>query len=138
MQYNGIYKNSNVGYIRAKKHNSPFFASPECGFSRQCVALLAKYDARYGHFDILSDEQVRQGLKEYSKWPTYPQLYVDGQLLGGLDILKEMDEAGELAEALPKEETLNQRLEKLIKQAGELLIVRLYYYKYTSGLGAFR
>ncbi len=58
-------------------------------------------------------------MKEYSKWPTYPQLYVNGELLGGLDILKEMDEDGELAEVLPKKEDLNQRLEKLTKQAGK-------------------
>ena len=51
-------------------------------------------------FDILSDEEVRQGLKEYSKWPTYPQLYSKGKLIGGLDIIKELIEAGELKEAL--------------------------------------
>ena len=50
--------------------------------------------------DILQDEQVRQGLKKFSNWPTYPQLYVDGELVGGLDIVKEMQESGELAELL--------------------------------------
>lgn len=54
----------------------------------------------YNSFDILSDEEVRQGLKTYSDWPTYPQLYVNGELLGGLDIIKEMQAAGELESAL--------------------------------------
>jgi len=66
------------------------------------VALLDKHLTRdqYSHFDILSDNEVREGLKKYSKWPTYPQLYVRGKLLGGIDICQEMDEEGELAEAL--------------------------------------
>lgn len=55
---------------------------------------------KYDTFDILSDEEVRQGLKEYSKWPTYPQVYVDGELVGGLDILKELKQSGELVETL--------------------------------------
>lgn len=50
----------------------------------------------YDTFDILTDEEVRQGLKEYSDWPTYPQLYVKGELIGGLDIIKEMQANGEL------------------------------------------
>lgn len=54
----------------------------------------------YGTFDILQDEEVRQGLKTYSDWPTYPQLYVNGDLMGGLDIIKEMLAGGELISAL--------------------------------------
>merc|ERR1712209_301600 len=61
---------------------------PQCGFSRQTVELLATIDAKYETFDIFSDEAVRQGLKKYSNWPTYPQMYVNGDLIGGLDILK--------------------------------------------------
>ena len=71
-------------------------SAPRCGFSRQIVEILDSLDAKYGTFDILQDEEVRQGLKEYSDWPTYPQLYVDGELIGGLDIVKEMVEDGEL------------------------------------------
>ena len=56
---------------------------------------------RFGTFDILTDEEVRQGLKTFSNWPTYPQLYGDGKLLGGLDIVQEMADEGELREALP-------------------------------------
>lgn len=70
------------------------------GFSRQAVALLKQHNATFGTFDILKSEQVRQGLKTYSNWPTYPQLYVEGELIGGLDIMKEMDQSGELKEAL--------------------------------------
>ena len=71
-------------------------SAPRCGFSRQIVEILDSLDARYGSFDILQDEEVREGLKGYSDWPTYPQLYVDGELVGGLDIVKEMAEDGEL------------------------------------------
>lgn len=62
-------------------------AAPQCGFSRQMVGLLRERGVRYGFFNILADDEVRQGLKEYSNWPTYPQLYVGGELVGGLDIV---------------------------------------------------
>lgn len=62
-------------------------ATPECGFSRQMVALLRKHEIRYGFFNILADDEVRQGLKTFSDWPTYPQLYCHGTLIGGLDIV---------------------------------------------------
>ena len=77
--------------------------TPRCGFSRQTVELLATLDAKYATFDILTDEAVRQGLKKFSNWPTYPQLYVNGELIGGLDILKELHESGELESALKGE-----------------------------------
>ena len=64
-------------------------AAPQCGFSRQLVALLRERGVRYGFFNILADDEVRQGLKTYSDWPTFPQLYFEGQLIGGLDIVKE-------------------------------------------------
>ena len=60
---------------------------PQCGFSRQLVALLRERGVRYGFFNILADDDVRQGLTEFSDWPTFPQLYVDGELIGGLDIV---------------------------------------------------
>lgn len=62
-------------------------AAPQCGFSRQLVALLREKGVRYGFFNILADDEVRQGLKIFSDWPTYPQLYLDGNLVGGLDIV---------------------------------------------------
>ncbi|EPE30855.1 Thioredoxin-like protein [Glarea lozoyensis ATCC 20868] len=64
-------------------------SAPQCGFSRQTVALLRENSVKYGFFNILADDDVRQGLKEFSDWPTFPQLYVDGELVGGLDIVKE-------------------------------------------------
>ncbi|KAF1975670.1 glutaredoxin [Bimuria novae-zelandiae CBS 107.79] len=64
-------------------------SSPQCGFSRQTVGLLREKGIRYGFFNILADDEVRQGLKEYSDWPTFPQLYVEGELVGGLDIVRE-------------------------------------------------
>lgn len=64
-------------------------SSPQCGFSRQLVAILRERSVKYGFFNILADDEVRQGLKEYAEWPTYPQLWMDGELVGGLDIVKE-------------------------------------------------
>lgn len=64
-------------------------ASPQCGFSRQLVAILRENQVRFGFFDILKDDSVRQGLKTFSDWPTFPQLYVNGEFQGGLDIIKE-------------------------------------------------
>jgi len=70
--------------------------APQCGFSRSIVALLREKGLKdFGYFDILTDQEVRQGLKELSKWPTYPQLYIKGQLVGGLDVVRELAEEGE-------------------------------------------
>ncbi|KAG2194195.1 hypothetical protein INT46_011766 [Mucor plumbeus] len=71
---------------------------PRCGFSKQVVELLSELQVKYSSFDILSDNQVRQGLKTFSDWPTYPQIYVKGELIGGLDLLKEMIASGEFQE----------------------------------------
>ncbi|KAJ1951994.1 glutaredoxin [Linderina pennispora] len=76
-------------------------AQPRCGFSKKIINMLNEQNIKYGYFDILSDEEVRQGLKEYSNWPTYPQLYIEGELVGGVDIVTEMIESGELAEMIP-------------------------------------
>lgn len=62
-------------------------SSPQCGFSRQLVGILRERSVKYGFFNILADEDVRQGLKEYAEWPTFPQLWVNGELIGGLDIV---------------------------------------------------
>lgn len=64
-------------------------SAPQCGFSRQTVSILREKGIRYGFFNILADDEVRQGLKEYSDWPTFPQLYAGGELIGGLDIVRE-------------------------------------------------
>ncbi|XP_058812897.1 glutaredoxin 3 [Topomyia yanbarensis] len=73
---------------------------PRCGFSKQLIAIINETGVTYGTFDILTDEEVRQGLKTYSDWPTYPQVYVKGELIGGLDIIKELLAAGELSATL--------------------------------------
>ncbi|XP_055633253.1 glutaredoxin 3 [Toxorhynchites rutilus septentrionalis] len=70
--------------------------APRCGFSKQLIAIMNETGVAYDTFDILTDEEVRQGLKTYSDWPTYPQVYVKGELIGGLDIIKELLTAGEL------------------------------------------
>jgi len=64
-------------------------SAPQCGFSRQTVALLREKSVKYGFFNILADDEVRQGLKEFADWPTFPQLWVDGELVGGLDIVSQ-------------------------------------------------
>lgn len=75
--------------------------NPQCGFSRKVVDLLQKYDGfSYNYFDIFGDNELREALKKYSNWPTYPQLYVKGKLIGGIDVLQELDEENELSEAL--------------------------------------
>ncbi|SZF05029.1 unnamed protein product [Blumeria hordei] len=64
-------------------------SAPQCGFSRQLVELLRNSGVKYGFFNILADDAVRQGLKEFADWPTFPQLWAGGELVGGLDIVKE-------------------------------------------------
>jgi len=99
-------------------------SEPRCGFSREIIHLLSSHSIQFGHFDILSDNDVRQGLKKYSDWPTYPQLYSNGELIGGLDIVKELAESGEIADILPKKEDLNTRLEKLTKSAPVMIFMK--------------
>ncbi|XP_062123464.1 glutaredoxin 3 [Drosophila sulfurigaster albostrigata] len=74
--------------------------APRCGFSKQLIAIVNDTKLPYETFDILSDEEVRQGLKTYSDWPTYPQVYVKGELIGGLDIIKELLANNELESSL--------------------------------------
>jgi len=97
---------------------------PKCGFSKQTVAILQGLNAQYGTFDILTDDEVRQGLKTYSNWPTYPQLYIDGDLIGGLDIIKEMVEAGELQTMIPTKEDLDGKLKKLVNKAPLMVFMK--------------
>ncbi|KAH6600711.1 hypothetical protein BASA50_002095 [Batrachochytrium salamandrivorans] len=99
-------------------------SQPRCGFSRQTVELLAGVGCEYGSYDILADEAVRQALKEYSNWPTYPQIYVNSEIVGGLDILKELIETGEFQQMIPKEDDLNTRLGKLVNQATVMLFMK--------------
>ena len=69
---------------------------PQCGFSAKASQMLSACGAKFTTYDILSDPEMRQGLKEYSHWPTFPQLYVNGELVGGCDIMTELYQKGEL------------------------------------------
>ena len=69
---------------------------PQCGFSSRAVAILEHLGAPFETVDVLQDPEIRQGIKEYSDWPTVPQLYVKGEFVGGSDIMMEMFESGEL------------------------------------------
>ena len=73
---------------------------PQCGFSANSIAILKHLGQSFTTFDILQDMDIRQGLKEYSNWPTFPQLYYKGKLVGGNDIITEMFESGDLKEVL--------------------------------------
>ena len=75
---------------------------PQCGFSARAVAILDELGAKFQHVNVLEDEAIRQGIKEYGNWPTIPQLYIKKELVGGSDILMEMFETGELKELLAK------------------------------------
>ena len=84
-----------------KKHKVMLFMKgnpsfPQCGFSARAVAILREVGADFGACDVLEDAEIRQGIKDYGRWPTIPQLYIDQKLVGGSDILMEMYEAGEL------------------------------------------
>ncbi|MBV9828279.1 MAG: Grx4 family monothiol glutaredoxin [Alphaproteobacteria bacterium] len=69
---------------------------PQCGFSAAVVQILSHMGVKFKGIDVLADPSVRQGIKEFSSWPTIPQLYVGGEFLGGCDIIREMFETGEL------------------------------------------
>ena len=73
---------------------------PQCGFSNNVVQILNALGMNFDTFDVLSDMEVRQAIKEYSNWPTIPQVYLKGEFLGGSDILVEMYNSGELREKL--------------------------------------
>ncbi len=73
---------------------------PKCGYSAAVVQILNELGADYTSYDILEDQETREGLKEYSNWPTHPQLYVKGKLIGGCDVAREMYHNGELQKLL--------------------------------------
>lgn len=83
---------------------SPIF--PQCGFSAAVVGVLSHMNVKFKGIDVLSDQDIREGIKAFSNWPTIPQLYVNGEFVGGSDIMREMYEAGELQKLL---EPLAQR-----------------------------
>ena len=81
---------------------SPQF--PQCGFSAAVIQILDYLQIKYHSVDVLQDDGIRQGIKEFSNWPTIPQLYVKGEFVGGCDIIREMAQSGELAELLDEKQ----------------------------------
>ncbi len=79
---------------------TPIF--PQCGFSAMVVQVLSHMGVKFKSIDVLNEPDIRDGIKEFSNWPTIPQLYVRGELVGGADIVREMYESGELAETFGK------------------------------------
>jgi monothiol glutaredoxin len=73
---------------------------PQCGFSAAVVQILSHLGVKFKGIDVLVDPEIRQGIKEFSNWPTIPQLYVKGEFIGGCDIIREMYETGELQQVL--------------------------------------
>ncbi|XVF25814.1 hypothetical protein REPUB_Repub13aG0246000 [Reevesia pubescens] len=102
---------------------------PKCGFSHKVVEILKQEKVDFGSFDILSDDEVRQGLKVFSNWSSYPQLYIKGELIGGSDIVLEMQKSGELQKILSekgiiKKESLEDRLRSLISSSPVMLFMK--------------
>ncbi len=89
-----IEENAIILYMKGSKD------MPQCGFSAQVVNILNLYGVDYETVDVLLDPEIRQGIKDYSRWPTLPQLYVNGNFIGGCDICTEMHANGELGEIL--------------------------------------
>lgn len=87
---NQLSKNPILLYMKG----TPYF--PQCGFSGKVVQILQECEIEFAYVNIFDDAELRESLKEYSSWPTYPQLYVKGELVGGADIMIEMFESGEL------------------------------------------
>ena len=73
---------------------------PQCGFSAATVGILNHLGVKFSSINVLEDEDIRQGIKEYADWPTIPQLYVKGEFVGGCDIVREMYESGELTDLM--------------------------------------
>ncbi|XWS15736.1 hypothetical protein CRYUN_Cryun34aG0027300 [Craigia yunnanensis] len=102
---------------------------PKCGFSNKVVEILKQEKVDFESFDILLDDEVRQGLKVFSNWSSYPQLYIKGDLIGGSDIVLEMQKSGELKRVLAekgiiKKETLDDRLRSLISSSPVMLFMK--------------
>ena len=89
-----VQSNPVVLFMKGNRHQ------PQCGFSASVVGMLDGLTSDYETFDVLSDPELREGIKEFSDWPTIPQLYVKGEFMGGSDIVEEMFASGELRKAL--------------------------------------
>ncbi|XP_021853832.1 monothiol glutaredoxin-S17 [Spinacia oleracea] len=103
---------------------------PKCGFSRKVLEILKQEKVEFKSFDILTDSEVRQGLKVHSNWSSYPQLYIKGELIGGSDVVLEMQKSGELRRVLAEkgviipQESLDDRLKKLVSSSPVVLFMK--------------
>lgn len=88
---------SDNGIVLFMKGNATF---PQCGFSGKVVSVLNALGAKYFVVDVLQDEEIREGIKSFSNWPTIPQLYINGDFVGGCDIILDLHESGDLAKML--------------------------------------
>ena len=95
-----IDKNNNKDEIVLYMKGDPTF--PQCGFSSTVVQILKHIGAKFQSYDVLQDENLRDGIKKFSNWPTIPQLYIKGEFVGGCDIIREMFESGELKDLIEK------------------------------------
>jgi Grx4 family monothiol glutaredoxin len=118
-----------------KERNKGTPTAPQCGFSRQAVEVLNSTGARFSSFNILEHADVRAGLKTLFNWPTFPQLYIKGNLVGGLDVMKELDSEGELKKMIPPEafapaQSLNpaDNLEALVNRSPVMLFMKVCFF----------
>ena len=139
-----VQSNSVLLFMKGNRHQ------PQCGFSARMVEMLDSLTSDYETFDVLSDPEVREGIKEFSNWPTIPQLYVNGEFTGGCDIVQEMFASGELHKALGVERldpitptiSITDAAAQLLEQArtqqgadGGLRISVSPSFKYSLGFG---
>ena len=96
-----VTKNRIVLFMKGTK------SAPQCGFSATVVQILNNFKVDYLDIDVLKDQQIRQGIKDFSDWPTIPQLYIDGEFIGGCDIVREVYQNGQLAELLEKNKIID-------------------------------
>ncbi|KAF9580226.1 Glutaredoxin 3 [Lunasporangiospora selenospora] len=98
--------------------------APRCQFSRQLLEILTEQNIRFSSFNILADEEVRQAMKSFSDWPTFPQAYVKGEFVGGLDVVKELVASGEFQALVPAEKDLKTRMDELINKAPLMIFIK--------------
>ena len=98
---------------------------PKCKFTRRLLEMFAPFGYRFGHFDILKDERIRQWLKFYSNWPTYPQIFLNGEFTGGVDIVTELVESGEFDAMVPQQAKKRPPLEEFKELLSQHKVVAL-------------
>tara|TARA_Y100000590_G_scaffold454311_1_gene600881 strand:- start:1726 stop:2076 length:351 start_codon:yes stop_codon:yes gene_type:complete len=89
--------------------------APQCGFSGMVCGVLKKFNVTFNHCNVLENNDIREGIKEYSDWPTIPQLYIKGEFVGGADIVREMVQSSELIDLLNSKEIKNNYTKENVK-----------------------